>query len=219
MTEAGLYVLDGLVDHELVAATDGRLTMLEPIRQYAVQRLDAAPDAEAIRARYAAHYLALAEETRQELWQRATASPAYGRLHLERDNLRAALTWALEHHHATTAVALAGAIDPYLAASAAYAELSDRLPACPGDRRRHRSGSRCELAPRQAAPTRRIRAVVVEQGLLALELYRILGDDRGIGGVPDPCLDGLFDARLSAAGRSRPPRRRCRTPSRPATRH
>jgi predicted ATPase/DNA-binding SARP family transcriptional activator len=179
VTGAGIDALDGLVAKSLVMAKDGRLTLLEPIRQYAVQRLDATPDAEDVRALHAAYYLAQAEETRQEIWQRGTTSSDYGRLHLERDNLRAALTWALEHRNATTAAALAGAIDPYLVSSAAYAELSDwcrRALAIADDTVPAPLRARAHAGCAQSTDP----AVVIEQAGLAHELYHALGDDRGM---------------------------------------
>jgi predicted ATPase len=179
VTGVGIDALDGLVAKSLVVPKDGRLTLLEPIRQYAVQRLDATPDAEEVRARHAAHYLGLAEDTWHEIWRRGTTCAAYGRVHLERDNLRAALTWALERGHAATAVALAGAIDPYLASSAAFAEASDwcrRALAIADDsvpaplRARARAGCANSADP----------AVVIEQAELAHELHHALGDDWGM---------------------------------------
>jgi predicted ATPase/DNA-binding SARP family transcriptional activator len=179
VTGADLDVLDSLVAKSLVVAKDGRLTLLEPIRQYAVQRLDETADAEEVRGRHAAHYLDLADATWHEIWQRGTTCAAYDRVHLARDNLRAALTWALERRDATTAVALAGAIGPYLTSSAAYAEVSDwcrRALTIADDsvpaqlRARARAGCAESTIP----------AVVVEQGGLAHELYRALGDDWGM---------------------------------------
>jgi predicted ATPase/DNA-binding SARP family transcriptional activator len=179
VTGAGIDALDGLVAKSLVVAKDGRLSLLEPIRQYAVQRLDDTPGAEDVRARHAARYLALAEETRHDIWQRGSTSPAFGRVHLERDNLRAALTWALDRHHATTAVALAGAIDPYLVTSAGYAELSDwcrRALAIADDTVPPSLRARAHIGCAQSTEP----AVVVEQAGLAYELYSALGDDRGV---------------------------------------
>ena len=92
-----LDALASLVDHSLVRSgeVDGepRFSMLEPIREYALERLDASTDAEATRERHARAYLALAEELAPELAgdrQRVTLD------HLEREhaNLRAAIDWA-----------------------------------------------------------------------------------------------------------------------------
>jgi len=95
-----LDLLGVLVDKSLVAARTGtggavRYRMLEIIRQYAREKLDESGEADGVRDRHAASYLALAEEAEPEL-----AGPRQGlwveRLEVEHDNLRAALSWALE---------------------------------------------------------------------------------------------------------------------------
>jgi predicted ATPase/DNA-binding SARP family transcriptional activator len=90
-------VLGQLVDKSLVVADDAdggvRYRLLETIRQYARERLDATGDPTALRRRHADHYVALTE-----------AAGPYLREHLEwrsvierdTDNLRAALDWAVE---------------------------------------------------------------------------------------------------------------------------
>ena len=92
-------VLGQLVDKSLVVVddTDGgvRYRLLETIRQYARERLDASGDPVALRRRHADHYVALAE---------AAGPHLRGREHLEWtsviardiDNFRAALDWAVE---------------------------------------------------------------------------------------------------------------------------
>ena len=93
-------VLGQLVDKSLVVANhadDGgvRYRLLETIRQYARERLDASGDAAAVRRRHADHCVAKAE---------AAGPHLRGREHLEWaqaierdvDNFRAALAWALE---------------------------------------------------------------------------------------------------------------------------
>ena len=93
-------VLDGLtrlVDQSLVVADEApdgtvRFGMLETLREYARDRLDASGGAAAVRRRHAAFYLALAEASRPpfaEHHDRAWLE----RLEREHDNLRAALTW------------------------------------------------------------------------------------------------------------------------------
>ncbi len=92
--------LDSLVDKSLIIQTeehDGapRFTMLETIREYALERLEESGEMEAVQRQHAAYYLALAEAEATTL---AGAEQAAGlaRLEREHDNLRAALAYCLE---------------------------------------------------------------------------------------------------------------------------
>ncbi len=94
-----LDLLSRLVDRSLVlvvqAAETARYRLLEPVRQYAAQRLVESRDDDAARARHAAYYLALAERAAPEL--RGPAQVAWlRRLEWEHGNLRAALHWTIE---------------------------------------------------------------------------------------------------------------------------
>jgi len=99
-----LDVVEGmvaLVDQSLLqqaeqADGEPRFSMLEMIREYALERLAEAGEAAALRQAHAAYYLDLAEiaepglrGAQREIWLR--------RLDLEIYNLRAALDWLLEH--------------------------------------------------------------------------------------------------------------------------
>jgi predicted ATPase len=97
-------VLDGvasLMDKSLLQQKEqedghSRFLMLETIREYGLDALEASGEAEAIRLAHGAYYLRLAEEA--ELGIRSPLQTAWLE-HLERehDNLRAALRWMLEH--------------------------------------------------------------------------------------------------------------------------
>src|SRR5215210_7492359 len=94
-----LDLLEGLVDKSLVVAapaTDGavRYRMLEPIRQYARERLEECAEADAARGRHAAFFLDVAEEAEPEL-AGPRSGPRVELLKEEHDNLRAALSWVL----------------------------------------------------------------------------------------------------------------------------
>jgi predicted ATPase/DNA-binding SARP family transcriptional activator len=109
-----LDVLGQLVDQSLVVAetrADGgiRYRMLEPVRQYARQRLEQSGEVNATRRRHALVFLALAEAAEHELTgpQQATW---LARMEEEHDNLRAALTWTLESGEAELGLRLAAAI-------------------------------------------------------------------------------------------------------------
>ncbi len=112
-------VLDGLAslrDQSLVQQEpaldpedEPRFTMLETIREYALERLAANGETEETSRRHAGYYLALAEAAEPEL-----RGPAQGvwltRLETEHDNLRAALHWSLESGAEETALRLGGAL-------------------------------------------------------------------------------------------------------------
>jgi tetratricopeptide (TPR) repeat protein len=116
-----LDVLDGiaaLVNHSLLHQIEGlapegylesRFTMLETIREYALDRLAAAGESETSHQLHAGHYLALAEAAEPEL-QRAQQGLWLQRLENEHDNLRAALQWAFESGRVELAAQLAGAL-------------------------------------------------------------------------------------------------------------
>ena len=83
--------------------------MLETIREYALERLAARGDGEAVRRRHADFYLALAEEAEPGLLgpqQREWLE----RLDAERDNIRAALTWAVETGEAEVGLRIGSAL-------------------------------------------------------------------------------------------------------------
>ncbi|MDP8923451.1 MAG: LuxR C-terminal-related transcriptional regulator [Chloroflexota bacterium] len=89
--------LTQLVDKSLVVAEErgGRAwyRMLEPLRQYALERLRASDEEEATRQRHAEVYLALVEAAEPRLLRSGQAA-WFDRLERNLDNLRAALEWS-----------------------------------------------------------------------------------------------------------------------------
>jgi tetratricopeptide (TPR) repeat protein len=88
-----------LLTSQQAGGDEPRLGMLETIRSYALERLAARGDVDAVRRRHAGYYLVLAEEAEPGLLgpqQREWLD----RLDAERDNIRAALTWALQAREA-----------------------------------------------------------------------------------------------------------------------
>jgi predicted ATPase len=104
--------LDALVDHSLVVAEAAheapRYRLLETVREYALEQLDAGSDEGALRARLATYFLALAEAAEPHLEQ-----PDQGRwlerLEEELGNLRATMHWATDAD-AETALRLGSAL-------------------------------------------------------------------------------------------------------------
>jgi tetratricopeptide (TPR) repeat protein len=113
--EEVLGLLGALVEQSLVvvqppeAGGEARYGMLEPVRQYALERLQTGGDAEVARRRHAAFFLGLAEEAEPEL--RASRQVEWlKRLERENGNLRAAMSWAIDTGDAETAARLGWAL-------------------------------------------------------------------------------------------------------------
>src|SRR5829696_6599609 len=110
-------VLDGassllensLLRQEQEAEGEPRFVMLETIREYARERLENSRDAEATRRAHAEYFLAVAEEAEPMLWGADDAAWLH-RLEQEHDNMRAALSWAIEREEAELALRLGGAL-------------------------------------------------------------------------------------------------------------
>jgi predicted ATPase/class 3 adenylate cyclase len=110
-------VLDGLgtlVDHSMVRpgqAGNGepRFTMLETIREFAVERLAVSGEVDELQRRHAEHFRKLAEEAALRL-TREDRVGWLARLEAEIDNLRAALDWAERTGDADTGLRTAAAI-------------------------------------------------------------------------------------------------------------
>jgi predicted ATPase len=86
-----LDTLAQLVDKSLVVldASTARYRMLETVRGYAAERLDAGGEAAALRERHLRHYVAFAEREVPKLWGPGQAQ-AFAQLDAERENLLAA---------------------------------------------------------------------------------------------------------------------------------
>jgi hypothetical protein len=93
-----ISVLPRLVDKSLVATVGRdarRYRLLETIRSYAVERLEASGAAAVTRSRHSAHYLALAEHATAQL-RTGDQRIALRRLTVEQPNLRAALAQGVD---------------------------------------------------------------------------------------------------------------------------
>jgi predicted ATPase/DNA-binding SARP family transcriptional activator len=86
-----------LVEHNLLqhdtTPTGSRYTMLETIREYALERLEESGEAEEIRRRHATHYVGGALDA-ERFWRPNEGPTLFGRLNRELANVRAALDWA-----------------------------------------------------------------------------------------------------------------------------
>jgi predicted ATPase/DNA-binding SARP family transcriptional activator len=114
VTGGPLTVLEGLADKSLVIAAGGRLRVLEPVRQYAAERLAERPDAGAVRLRHLLHYLSVAQRCEVPVWVRHRSCPEFATLRREHENLRAAISFGLESGEALRVVELVSAIAFYM---------------------------------------------------------------------------------------------------------
>lgn len=115
--ERVLELLGGLAEQSLVVMTQGRNTqarygMLEPVRQYALEKLAESGGVEGARRRHAVYFLALAEEAEPRLKGQDQVE-WLDRLEAENDNLRAAIGWCLEAGDTGTAARFGWALGVY----------------------------------------------------------------------------------------------------------
>src|SRR5687768_17295141 len=106
--------LASLVDKSLVRQSDGadgepRFRLLETIREYALERLEAQGELEDLRRRHAGRYLELVIAAEPEL-TRANQALWLHRLDEENDNIRAALSWTISSGEVELGLQLAGAL-------------------------------------------------------------------------------------------------------------
>jgi predicted ATPase/DNA-binding SARP family transcriptional activator/DNA-binding CsgD family transcriptional regulator len=109
-----LDLLGGLVDKSLVVAAASRggavrYRMLEPLRQYAREKLEEGGEADELQNRHASYFLAVAEEAEPKLVG-SQQSAWVEQLEAEHDNLREALSWVLERGEGELALRLGAAL-------------------------------------------------------------------------------------------------------------
>ena len=109
-----LLVDKSLVQSDALAGDDRRYRLLEPIREYALERLRENGELEAARDRHARYYLTLAEQPKPGPW--GPTEGAWGRrLDADYENVLAALRWAAERRDGDLSLRLAAAMADYWA--------------------------------------------------------------------------------------------------------
>ena len=161
-----------------------RYRVLEPLRQYADEKLSAAGETEAIAHRHLDHYLALAERAYAERLERA--EPWLERLEREHDNLRIALAWA-DAHEPVRALALAGALAWFFHLHSHFFEGRCWLRGVlerPLERSRH--AARALWGASRLAASQGDFAESAALGQRSLALWRELGDRREVALALEP---------------------------------
>jgi predicted ATPase/class 3 adenylate cyclase len=102
-----------LLDKSLLQQTEReggefRLSLLETVREYGLERLHESGEAETSQRAHALHYLVFAEEAEPHL-KGVQQVVWLGRLQREQENLRAALAWLIEHEEEELALRCCGA--------------------------------------------------------------------------------------------------------------
>jgi predicted ATPase len=115
--EEVLELLGNLVEQSLVVVEVGpegepRYRMLEPVRQYALEKLEEGGEADKAKRRHAAFYLALAEEAEPRIKGHDQVE-WLDRLEAENDNLRVAIGRSLEAGEVRNAARFGGALAMY----------------------------------------------------------------------------------------------------------
>jgi predicted ATPase/DNA-binding CsgD family transcriptional regulator len=102
-----------LVDHSLIhldpSSDEARYAMLEPLRQFAAERLAASGEGDALRRRHAGYFADLAERAEPEL-QGPDQVVWLDRVHREHGNFVAAMAWAVGTGEASLAARLCAAL-------------------------------------------------------------------------------------------------------------
>jgi len=176
-------VLDHLVNRSMVVLEPGspsRYRMLETLRQYAAEKLDASGERADASTRHAAFFRSFAEEAEQRLRGHGQRS-ALQRLRDEHANLRAALAWlSADPGRVEDGLRLAGSLALFwhLGRHVEGREVLSRLVATPGGSRQARA-----RALQAVSIVERPRACLVhpsprcaETALESLELFEAEGD-------------------------------------------
>jgi predicted ATPase/class 3 adenylate cyclase len=187
--DRAIAVLDGLSSlaaQSLVRREDGteegtRLAMLETIREYGLERLDASGEADAVRRRHANCYVGLVEQAAPQLYGREQLA-WMARLEAEHDNLRAALRWVADRDEAELGLRLGASLWRFWQVRGHYTEGRERLAALLG------SPSEPAHAALRAEVLAGLGALLTDQGDYGaahtsfeegMAIWQRLGDERG----------------------------------------
>src|SRR5215210_1326398 len=118
--------VSSLLDKSLLRQEEGpggepRFVMLETVHEFAREKLGKSAEAEEIKRTHAQYFLTLAEEAPPEL-RGPNQLEWLERLEAEHDNMRAAISWALERKEVEVALRLGGALSWFWSVRGYYSE-------------------------------------------------------------------------------------------------
>jgi predicted ATPase/class 3 adenylate cyclase len=118
--------VSSLLDKSLLRQEEGpngepRFVMLETVHEYAREKLGQSAEEKEIKRAHAQYFLTLAEEAKPEL-KGSNQLEWFERLEAEHDNMKAALSWALESKEAEVALRLGGDLSWFWSVRGYYIE-------------------------------------------------------------------------------------------------
>ena len=160
-----------------------RFVMLETLREFGLEQLEASGEQEAIHRRHANFFLALAEQAEASL-ESAEQVEWMNRMEQEHDNLRAALEWSKTAEGAAEiCLRLAGTLGIFWEVRGYFSEGRERLAAMLStDPAQGRTAARARLLARAAELAYRQSDYPATTAFAAesLAIYREVGDRQGI---------------------------------------
>src|SRR5215216_872244 len=183
--QSSLDALSRLVDKSLLLVEQQdqpHYRFLEPIRQYARDKLNETRESNLIQDRHLNYYLRVAEEAEPYLF-RAGQQDWKNRLELDHDNLRVALAWSLESNQLEAGLKLAEALAWFWHHKGHLSEgnlwLEKILASCIDAQGKGRAKALRASSILSTGTGDYIRARAFAEA--SIKLYREVGDDRGAG--------------------------------------
>jgi predicted ATPase/class 3 adenylate cyclase len=180
--------LESLLDKSLLQEVEGtnselRITMLETLREFGLEQLEASGEGDTLRRHHADFFLSIAEQTEAKL-ERAGQVEWINRMEQEHDNLRAALAWSkTAPGNAETCVRLAGALGLFWEARGYYSEGRELLAAVLlTEPARERTAARARILARAAELAYRQSDYSATMSFAeeSLAIFREVGDRQGM---------------------------------------
>ena len=199
--DAELGTLGALVDKSLIRERDGRFSMLETIREYALERLAELDPGDETRRLHAAYFLGAAEERVGPVHFAELPGDIFDWFAAEQDNFRAALDWLQTQPDPEPEMRLAIATNRFWLQSGYWSELRHRLEASRS--RDDRAAAELRIQVRLIATTFAWHQGDYEGGKMLTEEARALHAQHGLPGpLPGSITLGVCEDKLGNTERA-----------------